>query len=77
METISKLPAKQGIIGPREIAKAITAGKVKTVVAANNCPAALIEKISSKVTVQIFDGNQKEMGTKLGKPFYVAIVGYD
>ena len=78
METIAKLPAKRGIIGPREIAKAIDAGKVKTVVAANNCPAELIEKMKSKnVKVEVFEGNEKELGIKLGKPFHVAIVGYD
>ncbi len=76
METISKLPSKKGIIGPREISKAIDAGRIKTVVAAKNCPAALIEKMKS-VEVKIFEGDQKELGTKLGKPFYVAIVGYE
>lgn len=78
METIAKLPAKKGIIGPREIAKAIDAGKVKTVIAAKNCPLGLIEKMKSKkVKVEVFEGNEKELGTKLGKPFHVAIVGYD
>jgi len=77
-KTLTKLPAKTGIIGPREIAKAIEAGKVKTVVAAKNCPLDLIEKMKSKkVKVEIFEGDQKELGTKLGKPFHVAIVGYD
>ena len=77
-KTLTKLPAKAGIIGPREIAKAIDAGKVKTVVAAKNCPLDLIEKMKSKkVKVEIFEGDQKELGTKLGKPFHVAIVGYD
>lgn len=77
-KTISKLPAKKGVIGPREIAKAIDAGKVKTVIAAKNCPDYLIEKIKSKkVKVEVFEGDQKELGTKLGKPFHVAIVGYD
>ncbi len=76
METISKLPAKKGVIGPREIAKAITAGKVKYVVAESNCPPELLEKMKP-VEVKMFEGGQKELGTKLGKPFHVAIVGYD
>ena len=78
METVSKLPAKKGIIGPREIVKAIDAGKVKSVIAARNCPAELIEKMKlKKVKVELFEGDQKELGTKLGKPFHVALVGYD
>jgi len=78
MKTISKLPTKKGVIGPREIAKAIDAGKVKTIVAAKNCPLDLIEKMKSKkVKIEVFEGDQKEMGTKLGKPFHVAIVGYE
>lgn len=78
MATITKLPAKAGIIGPREISKAIDAGKVKTVIAAKNCPSELLEKMKSRnVKVEVFEGDQKELGTKLGKPFHVAIVGYD
>ena len=78
METITRLPAKAGIIGPREITKAIEAGRVKTVVAAKNCPSELIEKMKAKkVKVELFEGDQKELGTKLGKPFHVAIVGYE
>ncbi len=76
MDIISKLPAKKGVIGPREISKGIAAGKIKLVVAASNCPAGLMEKMKS-VDVKMFEGNEKELGTKLGKPFHVAVVGYD
>ena len=76
METISKLPDAKGIIGAREIAAAVKQGKVRKVVVANNCPDFLLNKIG-KVRVEKFDGNQKELGTKLGKPFAVAMVGYE
>lgn len=76
MQTISKLPEKKGVIGPREIIKAANAGKVKRVIAASNCPQFIIEKMPANVKVEIFDGDQKQLGTKLGKPFAVAIVGY-
>ena len=62
-------------IGVREIGKAIKNGKVKKVVVAKNCPQNLIEKLGS-VKVEIFDGDQTQLGTKLGKPFPVAMVGF-
>lgn len=77
MNLISQLPAKKGVIGTREIAKAISTGKVNHVVIANNCPDFLLSKIQNeKVLMERFDGNQKQLGTKLGKPFAVAMVGY-
>jgi len=77
METITKLPEKKGVIGTREIVKAINAGKVKHVIAAINCPSFVMEKVPKGVKIEIFEGGQKELGTKLGKPFHVAIVGYE
>lgn len=79
MELIDKLPAKKGIIGEKEIVKSIKAGKVKRVIVAKNCPDFLIEKIRKEVGVeiQVFNGDRKELGTKLGKPFFVSVVGYE
>ncbi len=62
------------IIGAKEINKAIKAGKVKKVVVAKNCPKALIEKLGN-IKVEVFEGDQSQLGTKLGKPFPVAMVG--
>ncbi len=76
MEIITKLPGKKCIIGTREIAKAISKGKVKKVVIARNCPNELLKKISG-VDVSMFDGNQDELGTRIGKPFPVAMIGYE
>lgn len=76
MNTISKLPEKKGVIGPREIVKAINAGKVRHVIAASNCPSFIMEKVPKGVKIEMFEGDQKQLGTKLGKPFTVAIVGY-
>ena len=76
MNTITQLPAKKGIIGVREIAKAVSAGKIKRVIIANNCPDFLLNKISG-VVIEKFDGSQKQLGTKLGKPFAVAMAGYE
>jgi len=76
MKVISKLPKANGIIGVREIIKGIEAGKIKNVVIAKNCPEFLKEKIPSNVKIEIFNGDQKQLGTALGKPFPVAMVGY-
>ena len=76
METVTKLPEKKGIIGTREISIAVKAGKVKKVIIANNCPDFLVHKIG-KVKVEKFEGTQRELGTKLGKPFAIAMVGYE
>ncbi|MFH0837111.1 MAG: ribosomal L7Ae/L30e/S12e/Gadd45 family protein [Candidatus Aenigmatarchaeota archaeon] len=64
------------IIGPREIKKAIKAGTVVSVMAANNCPKFLIKSIQKEgADVKTFAGDQKELGTHIGKPFPVALVG--
>jgi len=75
---IAKLPEKKGIIGIREIVKAIEKGKVKNVIAANNCPVELIDRIKEKgVEIDIFVGDEQRLGTALGKPFPIAMVGYE
>jgi len=79
MEIVSKLPQGKFILGTREIAKAIKSGSIKNVIVAKNCPDNLIEKIKAggDIQIQSFAGDQKELGTALGKPFCVATVGYE
>lgn len=73
----TEIPSGQGIIGPKEIAKKIKEGRVKKVILAKNCPEALIKQIKKfKVTIITFDGDQQQLGTKLGKPFPVTMIGY-
>lgn len=74
-ESFDKLPEGEFVIGAREISKGIAEGKIVTVVIADNCPDFLLEKLKD-VKVERFVGNQKELGTKLGKPFPVAMIGY-
>ena len=62
-------------IGAKEVNEAIKAGRVKKVIVAKNCPQQLIKKLGN-VKVEIFDGDQMQLGTKLGKPFPVAMVGF-
>ncbi len=75
LEKIQKLPEGKFVIGAREIKKAIGEGKVKKVVVASNCPEFLIERLGN-IAMQKFEGDQKDMGTKLGKPFAIAMIGY-
>ena len=78
MDVITKLPEKKGIVGAREIAKAVKQGKVKYVVSAANCPEFLLSRISElNVKMDRFEGDQAQLGTKLGKPFPVAMVGFE
>ena len=77
METIAKLPDKKYFIGAKEIIKNIAGGKIKEVVIARNCPDFLREKIPKDVAIKAFDGDQKDLGTKLGKSFAVAMIGYE
>ena len=77
MDIVSTLPAKQGVIGAREIVKSINTGKVKSVVVASNCPQELVTKLPNGVEVKRFEGDQHQLGIKLGKPFSVAMVGYE
>lgn len=79
MEMISKLPEKKGIVGAREIAKAAKAGKVKHVIIATNCPDFLLSRINElkEIKIEKFEGDETQLGTKLGKSFPVAMVGFE
>lgn len=75
MKIIEKLPPGSGVIGTREIQKAIKAGEVKRVVIAKNCPDWLAKRIEN-AQIEQFAGDERELGTALGKPFVIAMVGY-
>lgn len=83
METIEKLPDGSPVTGTREVVKAINSGKVRKVVLSSNCPDFLLKRIKdatkfneSSVEIVGFTGDQADLGTKIGKPFPVALVGY-
>lgn len=67
-------------IGTREIIKEIESGKIKRVVLASNSPEFIknkINEIAKKYEIKIeFDGDEKQLGISVGKPFPVACVGY-
>lgn len=78
METVSKIPAGDAVIGTNEVVKGIKAGRVGRVVVASNCPQFLIERVEAagKVVVEMFAGDQKELAVRLGKPFPIAVSGF-
>jgi ribosomal protein L30E len=69
---INDLPEGEYVIGFNETIKS---DKIKEIVVANNCPAELKQKLEEKSKVLVFNGDQRQLGLKLGKPFFVAVVG--
>jgi len=78
LQTTSRLPQGKAVIGTREVVKSIKAGKAKKVIIASNCSEELVNKVAEagKVSIEKFDGDSKELGTKLGKPFPVAMAAF-
>ncbi|MEM7813288.1 MAG: ribosomal L7Ae/L30e/S12e/Gadd45 family protein [Candidatus Aenigmatarchaeota archaeon] len=83
MKTIDHLPSG-GVIGAKEVQKGIKDGKIKRVIVAKNCPDWLVSKMAclsegqaSGIALERFNGNARELGTALGKPFAVAVAGFE
>ncbi|MAH42488.1 hypothetical protein CL614_02065 [archaeon] len=66
------------IIGIKSILKNVKDGKISKIVVASNCPQELIDRVLSvsKVEIEKFEDNQRKLGTSIGKPFPVAMIGY-
>ena len=71
-----KIFEKNPTIGRKEIIKNIKDGNISIVIVASNCPKEMIDGLGD-VTIESFEGNQKDLGTKLGKPFPIAMVGFE
>jgi large subunit ribosomal protein L30e len=78
LETTTRLPSGKAVIGIREIVKSIKAGKSKKVIFASNCPTEIVNKVAEagNVKMEKFEGDAKELGTKLGKPFPVSMAAF-
>ena len=59
------------------VVKLAKAGKIKRVIIASNCPQNLYSSMPENITKEKFAGDETMLGTKLGKPFPVAMVGYE
>ena len=63
------------IIGAKEISRGVKSCAIKKVIVAKNCPKSATAKLGN-VKIDVFEGDQTQLGTKLGKPFPVAMVGF-
>jgi ribosomal protein L30E len=78
MEIIERLPAGKAVVGAKEVVKSAASGKVKTIIVASNCPEPIMSKLAATgVAVRRFKGDQKALGTALGKPFSVSAAGFE
>lgn len=68
------------IIGSRKTLKYVKLGRVKVVVAASNLPTDLKSDLEyyarlSRIPIIVFPGTNYDLGTAIGKPFSVAMLG--
>ncbi len=68
------------VIGSRKTLKYVKLGRVKAVVAASNLPRDLKEDLEyyaslSGIPIIVFPGTNYDLGTAIGKPFSVAMMG--
>ncbi|MEZ0394666.1 MAG: 50S ribosomal protein L30e [Desulfurococcaceae archaeon] len=68
------------VLGTRRTTKLLLLGKVKAVVVASNAPRNVVESLKyysklSGTTFIEFGGTNVELGTLLGKPFGVSVLG--
>ncbi|QQG39811.1 MAG: 50S ribosomal protein L30e [Candidatus Aenigmatarchaeota archaeon] len=62
------------VLGFRAAKRAVAAG-ARTVVTAQNCPAAYVAELQKAgANVESFEGDSRELGVIYGKPFNVAVV---
>lgn len=73
-----KLPEGKAIIGWKETYRAAKNGEVDVVIIAKHCPDKIINKFKElkNLKIEMPDITQEQLGTMLGKPFYVAVVGF-
>lgn len=73
----NSLLAQKGkpVLGYRAAKRLVSQGKVSVVVVSNNCPAAYTEALKKTgATVDVFEGNSKDLGVVYGKPFNVSVL---
>ncbi len=74
----SAVKSGKAVIGYRNSIKTVKSGsEVSSVIIANNIPASMDAEMkhnakTAGVTIHVFDGSSKDLGTACGKPFPVA-----
>lgn len=68
------------IIGIKSILKNAKEKKIEKIVVASNCPQEMIDKVTAvaktKIEIERFDGDERKLGTSIGKPFPVAMIAH-
>ncbi len=65
------------IYGAKSVLKAVKEGKVKKVVYAKGTPRHIIEELKKyNVELEEFNGNNMELGAKIGRSHSVMLLGY-
>lgn len=82
LDTVLKFIIRTGkvVIGARKTLKMVKLGKVKYVIMASNTPEEIKQDMEyharlSDVKIILFPGSNKDLGTTIGKPFNVAVIG--
>ena len=66
------------IYGLNKVIKGLKEGKIKRVIYAQNTPKTVIEKIKKfNVEIEEFNGNNIELGTKIGRSHKVMVLGLE
>ncbi len=67
---------KDFIVGEKEVRMGVEKGIVKKIIFASNCPDFIKSKFENvNIEKEIFNGDEEELGTYLGRAFPIAIVG--
>jgi len=69
--------SKNAIIGYRESVKSLKTGEARMVIIASNIPESMSEDMkrnakAAGISLEVFDGSSRDLGTACGKPFPVA-----
>jgi len=82
LDVVLRMVARTGqvVIGSKRTLKYVKLGKVKLVVRASNLPADLREDLEyyaklSNIPIIVYPGTNVDLGTVIGKPFSVAMLG--
>jgi len=74
------IKAKKLVIGSKIVLKGAKRGDLQKVVRANNCPETINRDLKhyaklSKLEIEDFNGDSKQLGEMCGKPFNILMIG--
>ena len=74
------LKLKKVVIGGNSVLRGVKTGSVKSIIRASNFPDSVMMDLNhyksvGNISIEIFNGNSKQLGEVCGKPFNVSIIG--